>query len=496
MLFNAHILGLRPNQKAIIESWRISAFRQAIMLLTITSTGTPATDLGYLLHKNPGSAQSFDLSFGRAHVFYPEANDARCTVALLLEVDPIGMVRADKGAAWGGFALGQYVNDRPYVASSFISVAIAKVLHSALTGKSKERPALVDTALPLQARISVLPCEGGADLIRRLFEPLGYAVTVQGHQLDAKFPDWGASDYFTVELSAKVPLKTLVTHLYVLIPVLDGEKHYWVGDDEIEKLLHHGEGWLTSHPERELVTKRYLKNQHSLTEEALSRLLADEAPSVDGKEEKHLLREDALEARISLNEHRMNAVVTQLRALDAKRVLDLGCGEGRLLRKLLEDRAFTEIVGMDVSHRSLEKAAKRLRLDQMAPMQRERLKHFVGSLVYRDKRLKGYDAACLVEVIEHLDPPRIASLERVVFEFAKPRSVLVTTPNSEYNVKFDSLPAGTFRHLDHRFEWTRAQFKEWADSICRRYACSVKFLPVGQDDPTVGAPTQMAVFTL
>ena len=466
------------------------------MLLTITNTSAPATDLGYLLHKNPGSLQSFDLSFGRAHVFYPEADEARCTVALLLEVDPIGMVRSDKGAAWGGFALGQYVNDRPYVASSFISVAIAKVFHSALMGKSKERAALADAALPLRAKVSALPCDGGEPLLRRLFEPLGYTITAQSHQLDEKFPEWGASAYLTVELSAKTQLKTLLTHLYVLIPVLDGEKHYWVSDDEIDKLLRHGEGWLASHPERELITKRYLKNQRSLTQEALSRLLADEAPAVVNADEKQLMREEALEARISLNEHRMNAVASQLRALDAKRVLDLGCGEGRLLKKLLEDRSFSEIVGMDVSHRSLDKAAKRLRLEQMAPMQRERLKHFVGSLVYRDKRLAGYDAACLVEVIEHLDPPRITSLERVVFEFAKPRSVLVTTPNSEYNVKFESLPAGKFRHRDHRFEWTRAEFKKWADGICLRHGYTLKMVPIGQEDPVVGAPTQMAVFTL
>src|SRR5918997_1215463 len=137
------------------------------MFLTVTaagSPGAPATDLGYLLHKNPARVQSFDLSFGRAHVFYPEATPERCTAALLLDVDPVGLVR---GASAGPDA--QYVNDRPYVASSFLSVAIAQVYGSALAGKSRERPELAERAIPLEARVAVLPCRGGEELLRRLF---------------------------------------------------------------------------------------------------------------------------------------------------------------------------------------------------------------------------------------------------------------------------------------------------------------------------------------
>jgi 3' terminal RNA ribose 2'-O-methyltransferase Hen1 len=151
---------------------------------------------------------------------------------------------------------------------------------------------------------------------------------------------------------------------------------------------------------------------------------------------------------------------------------------------------------MDVSYRSLEIASSRLKLERMPAKVRERLKLMHGSLMYRDKRLAGYDAATVVEVIEHLDAPRLAAFERVLFEAAKPKNVVVTTPNAEYNVKFETLPAGQFRHKDHRFEWTRAQFHDWAGRVADRFGYAVRFLPVGEEDALVGPPTQMGVFSL
>lgn len=465
------------------------------MLLTITSTAAPATDLGYLLHKNPSRLQSFPLSFGQAHVFYPEASSERCTAALLLDVDTVALVRNRRGPSGEGGTLDQYVNDRPYVASSFLSVAIARVLGSALSGKSKDRPQLTEARMSLEAKISVLPSRGGEVLLRRLFEPLGYEVIAEGHELDQQFSEWGASPYFTVTLRGHVRLQDLLTHIYVLIPVLDNEKHYWVGEDEVEKLLRHGSGWLATHPEKEEITKRYLKHRRDLAREALSRLVDEESPDPDLSQRAHNNEEEAIERPLNLNEQRTNAVVATLKSSGAKRVVDLGCGEGKLLRALLEDRSFEEIVGLDVSHRALEIAQERLRLERRPTAQRERLRLIQGSLMYRDKRLAGYDAATVVEVIEHLDQPRLSAFERVLFEFARPASVVVTTPNVEYNARFENLPAGKLRHKDHRFEWTRAQFESWAGGIAERYGYQVRFLPVGPEDATLGAPTQMAVFS-
>lgn len=464
------------------------------MLLTLTTTHIPATDLGFLLHKNPARAQSFDLSFGQAHVFYPEATAERCTAALLLDVDPVALVRGQQGRGGEGRTLAQYVNDRPYVASSFLSVAIAQVLGSALGGRCKEKPEVAQTALPLEARLDVLPSRGGEEFIRRLFEPLGYVVHAAPYPLDAQFPEWGQSPYFSVTLTATVRLSDLLTHLYVLIPALDSGKHYFIGEDEVEKLVQKGEGWLASHPEKDTIVRRYLKQRQSLVRDALEQLTEAEQPEAADTLEQHDRAEESVERKISLHEQRLGAVLAALKASEARRVLDLGCGEGRLLSLLLGERQFTDILGMDVSYRSLEVAQDKLRLDRLPPMQRERIRLVHGSLIYRDKRLEGYAAAAVVEVVEHLDPPRLAAFERAVFEFARPGTVVVTTPNVEYNPKFETLPAGQFRHKDHRFEWTRAEFQAWAARIGERFGYAARFLPIGPEDAEVGAPSQMAIF--
>jgi 3' terminal RNA ribose 2'-O-methyltransferase Hen1 len=466
------------------------------MLLTLTTTRRPATDIGYLLGKNPSRWQSFDLSFGTAQVFYPEAAEENCTVALLVEVDPVGLVRNRRGPAGEGGALEQYVNDRPYAASSFLSVAIAEVFGTALAGRSKERQELVDAQMPLQAVISALPCRGGEGFLRRLFEPLGYAVTAHRLPLDEAFPDWGGSPYFRVELAGQLQLRQLLSHIYVLAPVLDNDKHYWVGDDEVAKLLRHGAGWLPSHPEREAIARRYLKHQRSLVRDALAQLLDEMEPDPDDEAATSGLEEEAVEKKMSLNEQRLGAVLAALKSTGAHRVLDLGCGEGRLLQVLLKEKQFTEIVGMDVSHRALEIARDRFHYDRLPPRQKERIRLLHGSLTYRDQRLSGFDAAAVVEVIEHLDATRLAAFERVMFECVRPKSIVITTPNREYNVKWETLPAGRFRHRDHRFEWTRAEFQAWANAVATRFGYTVSFLPVGPQDAVVGSPTQMGVFEI
>jgi 3' terminal RNA ribose 2'-O-methyltransferase Hen1 len=445
-----------------------------------------------LLHKHPDRFQTFDLSFGQAHLFYPEVAVDRCTAALLLDVDPVGMVRA-KGRHQNQL-LGQYVNDRPYVASSFLSVAISQVLASAMSGRCKDRPELAATAIPLTARIEVLPVRGGEGFVQRLFEPLGYAVQATRHPLDERFPEWGESPYFSVTIAGTKTLSELLTHLYVLVPVFDNAKHYFVGEDELEKLLAKGEGWLAQHPEKEQISRRYLKHRSSLYREALARLVeeesveaADDPPAVAG-------REDMLEKPLSLNDERHAAVLAALRASGAESVLDLGCGDGKLLRELVKDKQFKRIVGMDVSIRSLEAAQARLKLDRLPEKQAERMKLIHGSLIYRDQRLANFDAAAVVEVIEHLDPPRLAALERVLFEFARPKTVVMTTPNREYNITWETLPAGQFRHPDHRFEWTRQEFQQWASRVAQERGYAVRFLPVGPVNAAVGSPTQMGIF--
>ncbi len=463
------------------------------MLLTITNTRTPATDMGWLLHKNPARCQEFELNFGKAHVFYPDATPDRCTAALLLDIDPVGIVRGKLGSGRGG-PLDQYVNDRPYVSSSFLSVAIAKVYGSALSGKCGQKPELVETPLPLTAKLSVLPSRGGEAFLRGLFEPLGYEVRARRRTLDPVFPEWGESVYYTVELEKETTLKDLLTHLYVLIPVLDNKKHYFIGEAEVDNLLSKGKGWLAQHPRREEIARRYLKYRTSLARQALTQLALEERSDLEPSDLTREKREAELEKGMSLNDLRLGAVLAALKASGARKVLDLGCGEGRLLRELLREKTFVEIVGMDVSIRSLEIAHRRLGLDRLPDRVRQRITLLHGSLMYRDKRLEGFDAASAVEVIEHLDRPRLAAFERVLFECAKPGTVVLTTPNREYNGMWENLAEGDFRHKDHRFEWTREEFRAWGGRVAETFGYTVHFLSIGPEDATVGAPTQMGVF--
>ena len=500
------------------------------MLLTITTTHQPATDLGYLLHKNPARLQSVEITGGQAHVFYPEATAERCTAALLLDLDPVGLVRGREG----GFALAEYVNDRPYVASSFLSVALSKAFGTAMNGTCKDRPALPALPLPLAVTVAVVSAPG-PDWPRRLFEPLGYEVETTAYPLDPTVPAWGDSPYYTLRLRhAGLRLQDVLAHLYVLLPVLDNDKHYYVDQQEADKLLHRGGDWLPRHPERDFITRRYLRYLAGIVNPTLARLMEgeeelplkesppdgtsppdplskkegepdDSAKSISGAPS--LLErgsggevpsggEEPDAPKLSLHDQRLQQVAHEIYQLAPQRVLDLGCGEGKLLRLLLRQPKIEFILGMDVSHQALSRAAQRLRLAEMPSRQRARLELVQGSLLYRDERLASFDAAALVEVIEHLDESRLASLEAVVFGHARPAHVFVTTPNADYNQLYEQLRAGEFRHADHRFEWTRAEFTAWAAGVAARHGYQVRIEGMGEAAEGVGAPSQLAVFGL
>ena len=478
------------------------------MLLTITAEGENAAALSFLLHKHPDKLQQVELSVGAASIFYPECEKEKVTAALLLDIDPIGMVRNAKNFAGKDFLLGQYVNDRPYVASSFMSSAISKAFSSAMNGSCKEHPEFIDMPLALTAKISVLPApRGGELLIKRLFEPLGYTVEAERHLLDTQFSEWGYGKYFTLTLKNTLSLKDLLSHLYVLIPVLDNEKHYFITQNEVEKLLQKGKGWLEQHPEREIIVSRYLINLKSLVRSAFEVLQAAEdgiIPDTDNEAEQDELTkiEDTAAAHTQLqkvkkerlHDIRLKLVAEKLKQSGAASVIDLGCGDGKLLRLLLKEKQFTRIAGTDVSYSELEKSQDKLHWNEMPEKQRERISLFQSSLTYRDKRFCGFDAAAVVEVIEHLDPNRLPALEKSLFIYAKPQTIVLTTPNREYNVRYENLSAGKVRHSDHRFEWTRSEFAAWAEQVARENNYTVAFFPVGEEE-NIGAPSQMAVFT-
>lgn len=459
------------------------------MLLTISTTHQPAIDLGFLLMKHPDNVHSVDLPFGRATLFYPEASEERCTAAITLQVDTVELVRGKAQIE------DQYVSDRPYVASSLLSVALGRLLNTAMGGRSKHRQDLADAALPLEAELTPLPARGAADLLARLFEPLGYTVQVSAIPLDPAHPEWGDSPYVQLKLAGQQRLAALLTHLFVLIPVLDNSKHYYVGEDEVQKLLRKGEGWLETHPGRELIVRRYLRGLHSLVRQARTQL--DERVEAEDSEE-HSSRdaeEEAIEKPIRLNDQRMTYVSALIRESGAESILDLGCGEGRLLRELIKIPGLRRITGVEVAPRVLAAAGDRLKLDHMPDMKRQRIQLLQGSLVYRDDRLTGFDAAAVIEVIEHMEPDRLPAFEAALFGHARPRMTVITTPNREYNALFEGMQPDAMRHPDHRFEWTRAEFRHWAESVAQAYGYGVRFEGIGAENAAHGHPTQVAIFT-
>lgn len=464
------------------------------MLFTITYEGENTQELGFLLHKNPERPQQFELSYGKAYVFYPEVSDERTTAALLLDIDPLDLARGKVGSREGG--LFDYVNDRPYASTSFMSNAIVRIFGTAMNGRCDNRQELANTPLKLTATLSSLKDNGDEELAKELFEPLGYDVKTSRTTLDEEFPEWGASPYIDLTVSGTVKLSELLEHFYVLIPVFDRQKHYYISKDEIDKLISHGEGWLAEHPYKEKITRRYFNSRKSYARQALDILLGDEEGiSEADNEQENSENAETKEVRSPLNTQRLEAVKNAVLASGASSVIDLGCGECRLTSKLLGEQQLKRVTACDVSSSVLEKAVQRLHLDRMQPYRKNKLTLMQASLTYRDKRFEGYDCACVVEVIEHIEPMRISAFERAVFEFAAPKTVILTTPNREYNANYANMQENSLRHGDHRFEWTRAEFEEWTRHICEKFDYSCEISGIGEMDEKLGTPTQMGVFT-
>jgi 3' terminal RNA ribose 2'-O-methyltransferase Hen1 len=452
------------------------------MLLEITTTHSPATDLGFLLNKHPDRLQSVELAVGKAQVFYTEATDSICTACLLLEINPIDLVRNRNQMA---FLQEHYVNDRPYTSNSFLSTALVKAFGSAMNGTSKGKPELVNVPIPLKAKVHSLKVGSDKIYLHKLFEPLGYNIQVETLPLDDQFPSWGVSQAVNLTVEKTTTLKELLNQLYVFILATDNDRHYWISRNDIDVLLRRGEGWLDQHPEKEWITRRFFKNLRSLANQALLRLTNEEEVEID---------QTTSPIRVNLHEQRLQKAFELIKQNGAETVLDLGCGEGKLIRKLMKDSQFKRIVGMDVSFTELLKAKENLFLDTASPLMRERISLFQGSVTYKDDRMKGFDAVALVEVIEHIDEERLPAMEKVVFGNANPSMVVLSTPNAEYNVVYERLESENFRHEDHRFEWTREQFKQWCEKVCSEFNYEVVIYPVGEETIEIGAPSQMAVF--
>lgn len=459
---------------------------------------SPATDLGYLLHKHPDRVQSFATTQGEATVFYPVADADKCRA--VLRVDGTD-ARVDSHTD-----IDRHVNTIPYAASTRLVVALGKVFGDALAGRCTARPELVDHVWDVSVLIPSVPVRGTltpADV----FEPLGWSVTARAEPLTPT--EWGDSDFVTLTLSGRFTVRDSLRHIAIALPALAGDKHYFVDDDDIDKLLRHGEGWLETHPRRDSIVRGYLKNLGALARDALTRL--DPASTCDEESADQDLHDQDLHdrefrvgdlqgedfgddmaadrrmavGRRPLAAERIEAVAGMVRALGARSVLDVGCGEGRLLGTLSADGVFARLAGVDVSTDELGSATKRLE-------RRRGIELWQSSLLYTDARCRGFDVVVLMEVIEHIDRGRLPVAVDSVFETMQPGAVIVTTPNSEYNPVYGITDG--FRHPDHRFEFTRDEFESWCRGVAADHSYTVTTSGIGQVSDDVGTPTQCAVF--
>lgn len=449
-----------------------------------------ARDLGHLLHKHPDRVHARDVGTGALTVFFAPSSDARTRAVMHLAVDPVALVRGKAGRRGGGGdgLLAQYVNDRPYAANSLLSVALGRGIGQALAGRSRERPELAQRALPFELRVVPLAVHGDADLITRLFAPLGYGVEA------IALVETGARAVYDLRLSATVRLSDMLAHLSVLVPVLDDAKHYWVDDGEIDKLIARAGTWLAQHPERDLIMRRALKHRRDLVDTARARLDLSVGVAPGASDAGERVQSESHAGR-RLHDERLDMVAAIIAQAGAARVLDLGCGEGRLIRRLLAEPRITRILGVDPALRMLETAHARLNLDEAGEAMRQRVQLQPGSLTYGDRRWRGFDAAALVEVIEHIEPARLPALEAALFDDARPGLVVVTTPNRAHNAAYAGLAPGDLRHEDHRFEWDEAEFAAWAGRVAGAHGYAFEIRPVGAVDPVHGAPSQCAIFT-
>lgn len=433
------------------------------MLLTLRVTGPHASDLEVLLDKCPDKLHSTSLPFGLAHVFFPEVSPDAVTVALVVDVDAV--VWSSNGFS-SGFGLTN---------AAMLSAAIASVFSTALAARSPGRPDLVTAILPVEVRVSSFDVRPGTDDARALFSPLGYDVVVHEDVVDALSGTSTNLVRQTVCLAKQCSLYEVLSHLYVLGPVLDGHADDHVLERERDALLLHAEGAARGHVAGDRIIQAYAARRPSGAGAALARLLA-----MDVTEGQTAL--DSAIAPTLLDDARIDAIVFELREASVSSVVDLGCGDGKLLARLVREKVLTRIVGFDVSIRALDAAASRMKLDRRGGKKSERIELLHGSLFYSDSRLQGFDAAVLADVIQHVNADRLGDLERVVFHDAQPATVVVMM---NVATRDGVVPPG----LEH--SWSTNQFDAWASAVSERRAYRVRLLSIGSSGPT----TRMAVFT-
>ena len=442
------------------------------MLLTLACSGKDAPDLSWLLHKRPNRLQAFDLPYGKAFVFFPEYTETRSVVSLLLEINQEALNDLCKNKE-GEF---QFVNPRQFLSSSLLSGAIGKVFSSAIKGICADKPELVNKEYDLELELTNFSCRLKPEYVARIFKPLGYAIAFDN--ISSDFPREKLI-VGNLRLKGKTNLKDLLSQLYILIPVFDRYLHFWIDEPQLQRFIRLTAGWLESHPEKRFILTEYFWPAADFKSRVLERFNA--IPGLSSNEKAQPLkiqRHEAIEATLAIH--------------GAKTIIDLGCGEGSLIFYLLEQKKYAKIAGTDISAKNIESAKKRIAGRPSRACREDDL--FVSSLTYPDKRLRGYDAAVLSEVIEHFEINRMNTVMKNILGAAKPQIFIMTTPNRAYNNQFSGLADGAMRHPDHRYEFTEEEFTNFCRKNASAFGYEVELEPIGEISPEFGAPTLMGVF--
>lgn len=455
------------------------------MQLAIKATGEGAKMLSFLLSKNPQNLYDRMEKGYRVRLTYTVFSDSEVEALIFVTPDPVELVKNSPDT----YEITQYINDREFVVSSIFCSNTRSALGTALNGRPKEE--YLDWAKhAFQLTIGFGPV--ATDLpdaaIKNLFEPLGYQTEIERGRADYNFQFKERSSARFINLQSKVTLQNALQHLFVLIPVLDDYRHYFIDEREIEKLERYGEGWLADHPLKELIIKRTLRFRELIDQMVLNSHqteLINEAVTPEPN--------ISSQPVVRLNKLRYQRLVKIIEDLAAREsIVDFGAGEGKLSVRLGFIPGVKEILAVEPTEKEQLRALKRFseasrKDDFIAPTP------VWGSLFYYDEQLCGKDVMILSEVIEHIDESRLPRVMDTILGSYKPQVLLITTPNAEYNPVYQ-MEEG-IRHKDHRFEWSRAEFAEWTYCLARNYAYEVQIDGIGEEAEGYGHPSQLAILT-
>lgn len=480
------------------------------MYLTIKATGEHASMISHLLAKNPHNLYDRTEKGARVRLVYTSFQPQDTEAMLFVTPDPIELVKGTPDH----YDITQYINDRELAVSSLFCSYIRPALGTALNGKPKaDYIDWVDYRFTLQMTFGPVASDLPDHVIESLFQPLGYEVQIERGEIDYSFDLKNRSTVRHIQISGQQTLQQMLRQLYILIPVLDNYKHYYINEDEIERLRRYGEGWLSTHPQHDLMIKRSLRfaplvkeyEQQVAKESSIDALSTEiSTNSIQSNKEQAQSTEQQLERIntietetetpvVRLNELRYRAIVEQVSLLpQRKQVIDFGAGEGKLSVRLGQIEGVEQVWAVEPSMQSQLRAIDRFaklegRTDDVIPV------ITIGSLFYRDERWVDQDVIILCEVIEHINEVRLPQVIHTLFTDYRPQTLIMTTPNREYNEVYQ-MDADEIRHTDHRFEWTRAELEQYCTQWIQNRPYTFTISGIGDKHEQHGQPTQMVVF--